>query len=415
MLFFLATCVSPVQAALKDMTCEYNARQAFSGTISQVYQGQVLSAPDCQFPVGTTVSYTWRILGEPFSNSSTFTVPDGSRGDIILNIVATNAGFNTTTISFRGAIMCQLPAMSVTMDRSYLTPKSPVIVTANSSDPAVTFSYSRDYNPQMNVTLVSRGVWKLEISSAFSAFGVSNSFIVSQSKPNCITTSQSFKLPLGHQIGPVVFGPLTGDVLRVGMPIGLKRLALSATATVRYQWEVGGKFYTTTNYTPTQTDLGKAVSLLITVEDAATGWPQLVRYVDYEYGSGGTIYNSLPAASATPTPTPTQPTVGNGNSGGIGPTPKPIESPSPSQSPTQSSSPSATPVKTVVPSNPVAPVTSKTYASCTALRKAFVNGVARDATALKKYKAKTKPRLNNSVYKLNIKLDTDKDGLACER
>ena len=412
-LCFFVLGVVPVQAALRDLECEYYASQRFP--ISQVSPGQVLSAPDCQFPTGTTFTYTWFVAGVSASNSGSFTVPERVGSRIELLIYAANANFNTTSIRFLGSILCKLPEYSVSADRPYLTPKSPVIITANSSDPAATFSYYGDSNPQISVALLSRGVWKLEISSAFQGFMKDHSFTVVRSKTNCITDYQSLRFPLGHQIGPVVFGPLSGDVLRVGTPIGLKRLALSSTATVKYQWEVGGKYYTTSTYTPTQSDLGQTVILMITVDDPAAGWPQLVISVAYEYGSGRTIYSALPGSSATPTPTPTQPAVGNGNPVGIGPTPKPIESPSPRPSASQSASPSATPVKTVVPAKPAAPVVARAYASCTALRKAFVNGVARDATALKKYKAKTKPTLNNSVYRLNIRLDTDKDGLACER
>ncbi len=412
-LYFFVLGVSPVQAALPDLQCNDYASPRFE--MSQVSPGQVLTAPDCQFPAGTTFTYTWFVAGVSASNSGSFTVPERVGNGIELLIIAANANFNRTNIRFLGSILCKLPEFSISADRPYLTPKSPVIVTANSSDPAATFSYYGDTNPQMSVTLLSRGVWKLEISSAFQGFMKDHSFTVRHSKTNCITDYKSLRFPLGHQIGPVVFGPLSGDVLRVGTPFGLKRLALSSTATVKYQWEVGGKYYTTSTYTPTQSDLGQTVILMITVDDPAAGWPQLVISVAYEYGSGRTIYNALPAASSTPTPTPTQPAVGNGNSGGIGPKPTPIENPSPSQRPTQSSSPYATPVKTVVPAKPVAPVVARAYASCTALRAVFVNGVARDATALKRYKAKAKPILNNSVYRLNIKLDTDKDGLACER
>lgn len=408
---------TPVQAALTDLSCDYFARQNFP--ISQVTPGQILSAPDCKFPTGTTFTYNWFVSGTIQSNSATYTVPDRLGAKIELMIYASHPGYNTTSIRFIGTILCKLSPFSISTDRTYLTPKSPLTITATSADPNVTFTYSRDSNPQLTVTPISRGVWKLEISSAYSAFGRSDSFRVTQSKPNCMADAQNLNLPLGYQLGPVVFGPLSGDVLRVGTPIGLKRLAAPSTTTVRYEWEVGGKIYTTPTYTPTQTDLGQRIWLVLKVDDASAGWSPGWVSVDYEFGSGATISASLslpsptPISTAIPSPIASAPSTNPGNQGGSAPTP--VISPTQSPKPSQSSSPSSAPAKTQAPSVTTAPKVANAYTSCSALRKVFVNGVARDAAAIKRYSLKTKPVLQNAVYKANIKLDTDKDGLACER
>jgi hypothetical protein len=59
------------------------------------------------------------------------------------------------------------------------------------------------------------------------------------------------------------------------------------------------------------------------------------------------------------------------------------------------------------------------YANCTALNKVYRHGVAKSSKAKDKVRGKTKPVttfvVNAKVYQLNIRLDGDKDGIACEK
>jgi hypothetical protein len=147
----------------------------------------------------------------------------------------------------------------------------------------------------------------------------------------------------------------------------------------------------------------EAASIMITPKPTATPTPTPSR-------------TATPLATVTPRP-PVQPSPSSTppvlNPQRPAPEASSTPRPSVSEQPTPKPSPSITntpaPVKTVVPKP------SSTFANCTALRKRFVNGVARDAAALKRYSQRAKPALNNAVYKANIKLDTDNDGLACER
>lgn len=57
----------------------------------------------------------------------------------------------------------------------------------------------------------------------------------------------------------------------------------------------------------------------------------------------------------------------------------------------------------------------KAYANCTALAKVYPNGVANSNKATNKgVGAILKPAVSPSVYKLNARLDKDRDGIACE-
>jgi hypothetical protein len=186
----------------------------------------------------------------------------------------------------------------------------------------------------------------------------------------------------------------------VGKRLSLGRVYCYNTSNSRTYWGFGQD-----NIVPTQEggSFYEAASIMITPKPTATPTPTPSR-------------TATPLATVTPRP-PVQPSPSSTppvlNPQRPAPEASSTPRPSVSEQPTPKPSPSVTntpaPVKTVVP-NP-----SSTFANCTALRKRFVNGVARDAAALKRYSQRAKPALNNAVYKANIKLDTDKDGLACER
>lgn len=56
------------------------------------------------------------------------------------------------------------------------------------------------------------------------------------------------------------------------------------------------------------------------------------------------------------------------------------------------------------------------FKNCTALNKAYVGGVALNASVKNKGgKTKYKPAVSASIYKAHTSLDRDKDGIACER
>ncbi|GKV65969.1 MULTISPECIES: excalibur calcium-binding domain-containing protein [Sporosarcina] len=56
------------------------------------------------------------------------------------------------------------------------------------------------------------------------------------------------------------------------------------------------------------------------------------------------------------------------------------------------------------------------YKNCTELNKAYPGGVAMNAKVRNKGgKTKYKPTVSPSLYNLHIKMDRDKDGIACER
>jgi hypothetical protein len=61
-----------------------------------------------------------------------------------------------------------------------------------------------------------------------------------------------------------------------------------------------------------------------------------------------------------------------------------------------------------------------TYKTCTAMHKAYRNGVARAGVKYNKVSGvnrafKYKPYYSTALYNANSKLDRDKDGVACER
>lgn len=60
--------------------------------------------------------------------------------------------------------------------------------------------------------------------------------------------------------------------------------------------------------------------------------------------------------------------------------------------------------------------TEKTFKNCTELNKVYKGGVAKDAK-VKNVGGKTKfnPTVSANLYKLNINMDRDKDGIACEK
>lgn len=53
------------------------------------------------------------------------------------------------------------------------------------------------------------------------------------------------------------------------------------------------------------------------------------------------------------------------------------------------------------------------FNNCAALNKTYPNGVAKNQTAANKQSVL--PKVSASIYQSNIKLDTDKDGTACEK
>jgi len=55
------------------------------------------------------------------------------------------------------------------------------------------------------------------------------------------------------------------------------------------------------------------------------------------------------------------------------------------------------------------------YKNCTELNKKYASGVAKTGYKNKGLKVKKNPLLNDSLYQANIKLDKDKDGIACEK
>lgn len=76
------------------------------------------------------------------------------------------------------------------------------------------------------------------------------------------------------------------------------------------------------------------------------------------------------------------------------------------------SSPSSTPTPTPKPSA----AGPKVYKNCTTLNKDYKGGVAKSAKSKNKGKAtKFKPLVNSNLYEINRKLDTDKDGIVCEK
>ena len=412
--------VSPVQAALPNLECNYWARDAFQSSMYDIYPGKVLQAPDCAFPSGTTVSYTWYHNNQT-SLSQTFTVPDALGMYVDLSIVATNPNYNRFNLTYRAVIKCVLPTMSISRSGSHLSPNNPISVTVSGADPGAAISARVGRGGV--VTKLSNTSWRYTIAPNPVPINDGGSVIWEQTKQGCVSNEIRAFFTFGIQLPTISFGPETGSIVRVGSPVVLKNLDNSSLVS-KYFWHVSGVVVgTSSSYVPSSADLDKQLGLELVLSDKVNGWADRIFNVDTPEGaSRAIIQNSLPVTTPTPTPTPkpTSPVVGNPSGGtpgviGGGEIPKPNVSSQPSPSASQSASPSATPVKTVVPAKPVAPVVSRAYASCTALRKAFVNGVARDATALNRYKAKAKPILNNSVYRLNIKLDTDKDGLACER
>lgn len=62
------------------------------------------------------------------------------------------------------------------------------------------------------------------------------------------------------------------------------------------------------------------------------------------------------------------------------------------------------------------PALVKKYASCSAMNRDFIGGVAKSADSKNKgAKTRQKPSVSAKVYDLNKSLDKDKDGLVCER
>jgi hypothetical protein len=58
----------------------------------------------------------------------------------------------------------------------------------------------------------------------------------------------------------------------------------------------------------------------------------------------------------------------------------------------------------------------KKYANCTALNKDFPGGVAKSSKVKNKGgKTKKSPKVSAALYNANIKMDRDKDGIACEK
>jgi hypothetical protein len=416
--------VSPSSAApLLKMSCDYFAKEAFQSEIGGAYPGKVLTAPDCKLPEGTVVSYIWSVPGLSTIRTRSVTVPDNKLGQpIYLSIYGSNPQYESFRIDFSATVLCLLPDFSLSVEGEKLTPKTPVIIRATSADPGVNFTLNNTFS---GLTLISKGVWKWEMASSDRQDNHNMVFNigVTQVKPNCHSTMKHTSVAVGHQFGPLVMAPQVGELIRVGSPIVLKRQAFSPTASVLYKWEVGDQVVSTSSsFTPRISDVYKTVRLYLTVEDSALGLGPLEMRVDtMSGGSGETIYPALPSASPTPTPIASSSPVLNPqvpgqtpDNSGNNPAQSPIPSPSVSQSakPTTSPSPTANPIPSAKPSSSPKAVV---YKSCTSLRLKFKNGVARDSKALSRYKLKTKPVLNRSVYSANARLDTDKDGLVCER
>ncbi len=405
--------------SLPTMICEYYARQAFQSVIGRAYPGMTLTSPDCKFPEGTSVSYIWSAGNLPIVRTQSLTVPNLIGNQINLAIEATNPKFALYRIYFVGTIACLLPDFSLSVEGEKLTPKTPVIVRASSPEDGVSFTLNQTFP---GTTQISNGVWKFEIMSGDREYGYNQvrNFSVRQAKANCHATSKSVSIPLKHQLGPIVIGPQTGELVRVGVPVVLKRQAFSSTATIRYRWEVADQTVSTSSsFTPRISDLYKTVRLYLSIEDSALGLGLLEVSVDEEYSGVGVVYPALLSASPSPTPSPS---ASAPSTPGLNPQapsqPGNIASPSPRPLPSVSPSvrPSPTPTTNPIPSaRPSVSPRAVVYNNCTALRIVFRNGVARDSSSLNRYKLKTKPVLNNSVYLANARLDTDKDGLVCER
>jgi hypothetical protein len=257
-------------------------------------------------------------------------------------------------------------------------------------------------------------------------------------RDGCHAFQQEMSAPLGLQSvvrmqssGSVNVSP--GDTVSLETATDVRALGYEwGNISWRYNWWLDGVLVKSNSpYTVQAADVGKVLDL------EATAYYNPDWNLSYKFGnlSSNQKFRSAdsvkvsprvqpsPTVSALPTPSPSAtsspvlnpqvPSQPRENVGG-NPSQSPNPSPSVSQSakPTTSPSPTANPIPSAKPSSSPKAVV---YKSCTSLRLKFKNGVARDSKALSRHKLKTKPVLNSSVYSANARLDTDKDGLVCER
>ncbi len=393
------------------------------------WPGNTVSVP-AGFPAGSVATLSWKFSGGPYTNSGvSFTVPELVGSTMYVRLTATIPGHADFVKSYIQLIQCKMPDLAVVFEPGFPTPNTPATMRITNPVPDATFKFEipRFWDGYLNVQTVKVGeeyrltVPKRTYSLANSGWDVK----ISRSKTQCFRQEASVFLPSGPQyLGEPVFGPETGSEFRVGIPVILKRFALtSGNTTLTYRWKVAGvEVATSPSYTPKATDVGKDVELDLEFRDSAAGWHVLqMMYREFH----NVVLPAPPGYAPTPTPSPTPsassrlvlnpqvPSQPRENVGG-----NPAQSPKPSPSVSQSARPSTSPSPTSNPIPSARPSVSPravVYNNCTALRIVFRNGVARDSSSLNRYKLKTKPVLNNSVYLANARLDTDKDGLVCER
>ncbi len=391
------------------------------------WPGNTVSVP-AGFPAGSVARLSWKFSGGPFTNSAeSFTVPDLAGSTMYVRLSATIPGYADFEKFYVQLIQCKMPDLAVVFEPGLPTPNTPAIMRITDPVAGSTMnSFSGTYYSGLMVveTLTAGESYRITVQNG----GLNNrgGLTMNRKKTNCFSQSLSINIPLGPKaLGDRVFGPESGSAFRVGIPVVLKRFQLtSPNSKLTHHWRVNGvEVSTSESYTPRPSDVGKKVELSLDVIDSIAGWRATNSWAQEEFSN--VVFPALPGYAPTPTPSPTPsassspvlnpqvPSQPRENVGG-NPSQSPNPSPSVSQSakPTTSPSPTSNPIPSAKPSSSPRAVI---YSNCTALRKAFSNGVARDSKALSRYKLKTKPVLNSAVYSANARLDTDKDGLVCER
>jgi hypothetical protein len=350
----LSFAASPAQAVLPKIPVVDQGWSQVSGSGFTI--GAVLRV-NFSVPAGTVVEYHWRLNGVEFSNNSpTVTVPNSPGSTLHVYVVLNLSGYEQTTYGWSPMLIpCEQKPFTVSVDKNYLSPNSPITLTMTGGESDSTFDVRANNSSKASLTKISRTTFRATTNATYAPRNEVITFNVEQIKANCATNRSSVSGILhGWQIGPATFGPSQGEFVRVGVPVVLKNFEPSSS-TLRilgYEWFVGGLVSTSSSYIPTKSDVGKTLQLSIRVSDPASGWPDY-SFSIYSGPSGDTIWDALPVSSPTPQPSST-------NSPTSKPGPQQSQAPVQPNTPLVTSTPIPTPTKSANVTSAPSPSPSST-------------------------------------------------------
>jgi len=251
-------------------------------TVSGAAQvGSTLTAAPGTWPLGATLSYQWFAGGVAIDGavSSTYSIAPSDLGTALsVQVTGTQAGWETAvrisepTSAVVAATFASAPVPTIS---GATTVGATLTAVPGSWSPGATLSYQWSAGG----TLVP-GATQTTYVPAAADLGKQLTVEVTATLPGWVTVTRTSAK--SASISRATFSaapvPTISGKVRVGTPLTAAPGTWAPTATLTYQWRVGGtavKGATKTTYVPSVSDLGKKITVQVT--GTKTGWTSVTR------------------------------------------------------------------------------------------------------------------------------------------